>query len=88
MTIDMIDMVGPSNYWRSMDSAPLDGTSILLYNGWQYQVCHYGFSSLWDIPPKEWIYGECEGEYNSYPYFNHPTHWMPLPAPPIVVEGP
>lgn len=53
--------------WRSMESAPKDGTTVLLANG--IHVC----SGWYDATGAQWVasYGR-----------TFPTHWMPLPSPP------
>ncbi|WP_424441089.1 DUF551 domain-containing protein [Parvibaculum sp.] len=58
--------------WQPIETAPKDGTKILLTgphdaNGRYMEVCGY-----WkDRFPVTWMDGHGE-----------PTHWMPLPAPP------
>jgi hypothetical protein len=59
--------------WRPIETAPKDGTAILLGH-----ECA-AFSGWWD-DEYEWVDGETSmfGDLTSY----EPTHWMPLPQPP------
>lgn len=55
--------------WRPIESAPKDGSSVLLF------VPSYQCVGSWlnTIEGGEWCSGEWDVE---------PTHWMPLPSPP------
>jgi hypothetical protein len=70
--------------WRDISTAPKDGTSVLLFSSGEMVVARwdadYGFvdpegafvaplSDGWDRAVKD--------------HYSDPTHWMPLPAPPI-----
>lgn len=62
-----------SSWWRPIESAPRDGTTVLL------------FAPGWDTPKTGWTYADdpwqdCPFSSNRDDYV--PTHWMPLPAPP------
>ena len=66
--------------WRDIDSAPRDGSSILLAG-------QYLASGKWEIETGQYLAYRrawpCVGE-------DQPTHWMPLPPPPnnaTVAEG-
>ena len=75
--------------WQPIETAPKDGTWVLLtggviFYGWdgddfpdcvvgQYVSDQYVSEDKWQFA---WYDGGCYGEYE------HPTHWMPLPAPP------
>lgn len=74
--------------WQPIDTAPKDGTVILLAGG------TWGDDELADAPrvmAARWYktnrgnycWNACEAEagYSIFPYKN-PTHWMPLPEPP------
>jgi hypothetical protein len=56
-----------NNGWRPIDTAPKDGTNILLHNGTLAGV------------------GCCELPYDHWmgTWVHHPTHWQPLPKPPV-----
>lgn len=74
--------------WVSIDSAPKDGTPILVWDGYNQTVARWGHDDLWDNEPKMWIYGECFGEYNVYNTIYSPSHWSPLPEAPSGSEVP
>lgn len=58
--------------WRSMDSAPKDGTMVLLWC--KYETPHE-VVGYFDTRIRLWLMGEdCDD--------TEPTHWMPLPAAP------
>lgn len=66
--------------WQTIDSAPRDGTDILITNGTDTEVCYW--RSYQRVEGGEW-----QGNYYDGYDFNYvhkkPTHWMKLPAPPI-----
>lgn len=74
--------------WKPIESAPKDGTRILLYatlRGSSLGGCDRGKNY------GEWIVlGAWEVEYGMWwdgsQCTVHPTHWMPLPAAPEVVR--
>lgn len=60
--------------WLSIESAPKDGSQILMTNRTQDMfIARYA-----GIKIDKWIYHD--GDYTCYVY--RPTHWQPLPAPP------
>ena len=74
--------------WRSIESAPKDGTSVLLFGDGEVSV------AFWEVKMGigEWRcigYGILGCEDNVGPYcvpdrllHPNPTHWMPLPDAP------
>lgn len=55
--------------WQPMETAPKDGTCVLGYDAVGYVVCAFCASMAgWLIEGTDTVV--------------HPTHWMPLPAPP------
>lgn len=68
--------------WQPIETAPKDGSAVLLCDGCAMMVASWGHDSLFNHEPKKWVYGECEGNYNWRQSFESPTHWMPLPEPP------
>ena len=74
--------------WRDIESAPKDGTYILLagpsgYKGTplRVEVCRYDTEFR---PLQPWVDYAGDSFLDSGDY---PTHWMPLPAPPSREEG-
>lgn len=73
--------------WQPIETAPKDGTLILLFRPtalpwgkvapgkWNSQADHKRPSPFWDM----WL--RIGGTYESRAW--EPTHWMPLPAPPV-----
>lgn len=65
--------------WQPIETAPRDGTTVLLY------------APGWDSPKTGWTYGK--DDWQDCPYSHKgsenylPTHWMPLPAAPAKQEG-
>jgi hypothetical protein len=77
--------------WKSIDSAPKDGTWLLLGGGSFFDekdgagVRKPAVARWVSIGPEYdyygWLIAEREGGYNNVTY-EHPTHWMPIPSPP------
>jgi hypothetical protein len=67
--------------WRPIETAPKDGTAILIwptkreFNQRNDNLISYVVR--WNDREQGWIEAEGE-EYDSF----SPTHWMPLPEPP------
>lgn len=72
-----------NNGWRTIESAPRDGTLVLLagINGFS-NLRGYGHW-LEEDPSAEWSgpgwWGACSGRYGE---LGPPTHWQPMPEPP------
>ena len=71
--------------WQPIETAPKDGTSVIVYNG------KYVTEACWlDQPDDDGHTGWCESGFCFggilYDLHNEmdddPTHWMPLPKPP------
>lgn len=60
--------------WRDISTAPKDGTEVLVCLG---EITCVATWNLWD--------GE-EAWRDHYGFHFSPTHWMPLPAPPITEQ--
>lgn len=61
----------PVREWQSIDSAPKDGTLVLVANA--ERIIRI---ALWQETWREWH--AIPGKYS----FAAPTHWMALPSPP------
>lgn len=59
--------------WRTMDSAPRDGTPFII---WCEQT------GLQNNKSRHLITKVKDGLYEGLMFFDEPTHWRPLPAPP------
>ena len=70
--------------WRPIETAPMDGTEILLAVGQRaIEIGHWipGIPSEWDRRIMRWNLGR-EGHWSTWN--GEPTHWMPLPVSPHV----
>ena len=59
------------NEWQPMETAPKDGTEILLCSMFDMAVCYWRDDNVM----QEWTWG-CGNVYSN------PRYWMPLPEPP------
>ena len=68
--------------WRSMESAPKDGTAVLLSNAGGSWIARYEpvYPSGYR-PENPWFSLMLNRDYMKRNYAP-PTHWMPLPLPP------
>jgi len=74
----------PRGGWRDIESAPRDGTAVLVYEpaeksmavGWWED--HY----VW-VSPGAWITDYARSDTPVW----RPTHWQPLPSPPETENG-
>jgi len=71
----------PVCQWREIATAPKDGRMILLFPSrcWTDDADH-GEVGYWDEDFQEW--GGCGSRAEDY---TGPSHWMPLPAPPVAL---
>lgn len=60
--------------WQPIETAPKDGTDILLYEDFEPDVCRGSFLG------GEWCRNSCK------PFWREPTHWMPIKPPAIVLR--
>jgi hypothetical protein len=72
--------------WRDISTAPRDGTEILVWSAMNAGKC---FLAVWDDnrfarkPRPYWSFCK-ERLYGTWTVRkNQPTHWMPLPEPPV-----
>jgi len=64
--------------WQPIETAPKDGTNILVYTAYGQCEVYWGDCG-WE--QKACIFVEDDGYWNAF-LCVLPTHWMPLPAPP------
>lgn len=73
--------------WKTIDSAPKDGTVVLLFcpKSWDSEGVRVGW---WCTSPAEhnfddsgW-YDDESASHDVSDLYGEPTHWMPLPEPP------
>ena len=76
--------------WLPIESAPKDGTEVLLYGIWAGEIHGESKSPVIDIG--SWAGGSSDYAGNdwwqlstgdAYACWMRPTHWMPLPPPPV-----
>jgi hypothetical protein len=73
--------------WRTMETAPKDGTQILICGGtFTNDLC---FGGPFEFRGPTIVYwcdggwcGDNAGAHDSY-CWHTPTHWIPLPEPPV-----
>ena len=71
-----------TNGWRPIETAPKDGTSILIYGVWQGEISKN--PQYWDIFKAVHSFGEwlvCDCDIYGATVLK-PTHWQPLPKTP------
>lgn len=69
----------PAMGWRTIDSAPKDGTPFLARSGNWLTV------GSWNKHRNGWCVSS--PSYDAYPPDEQPTHWQPLPTPPQPEQG-
>ena len=63
-----------ASHWRSIDTAPNDGTPVLLgFPGNLHAMAGHFEMEYW---------GELNSDFEFVPFSVRPTHWMHLPEPP------
>ena len=76
--------------WMPIESAPRDGTRVIVANKHGVTTAYWGDAQVWDVPWNDatqnlhWVRWECEDYFYSEHLLDElePTHWMPLPPPP------
>jgi hypothetical protein len=74
--------------WREIDTAPKDGTWILVYGEGtddedkkrKIAVAQYAHTPICHENERRWQFAWYDGGY--FGEFLNPTHWMPLPSEP------
>jgi hypothetical protein len=70
------------NNWQPIETAPKDGTRIIVTNGDEMEICSWGQINPVDSPDYiGWIYGDSD-DYSVRAYMESPTHWMNAPKLP------
>lgn len=83
--------------WRQIESAPKDGTRVILFGAFGvspgYWDANFNGEMAYnaDIDDYESIGAWTNGQVENWGYeheqqLNEPTHWIPLPAPPTLMD--
>jgi hypothetical protein len=81
--------------WMPIETAPKDGTDILLYGTWAGEI--HGIAEAPTMDIGHWAGGKSDYQGDewwslatgdAYACWMRPTHWMPLPAAPVNGIGP
>ena len=77
--IGMIEEKTEVPNWRPIETAPKDGTPVLLgFPGYLHAMHgHY----------EDGIWGQLDSDFGFEHLPTQPTHWMPLPAPPALAAA-
>lgn len=82
----------PVEPWQDITTAPKDGTAILVgwWDGWKHWQCTV---VTWENPycygdRKDWNLVSTGSQAEDCVLEEEPTHWQPLPEPPIKEEQP
>jgi hypothetical protein len=70
---------GEAEGWRDIESAPKDGTNILLAHALAV------FDGYWDVYANGWVDDVTDLYEDKITY--QPTHWRPLPEPPTMLSA-
>lgn len=71
--------------WQPIETAPKDGESVLLYfpDGAPWNEGNIGIGFWAGDGSDNWYASECDSHNMTADGQRNPTHWMPLPVPPI-----
>ncbi len=56
--------------WQLIETAPLDGTDVLVYDGYDIWKAYYEVDRGWIESSFDWC--------NEQDLFHKPTHWLPI----------
>lgn len=80
--------------WKPIETAPKDGTIILISRpnreamAAYWSQCPRAFAGTFSDANYPWVFlDETNGTNAMMDGAHGPTHWMPLPAPPVQQEG-
>jgi hypothetical protein len=72
--------------WQPMSTAPKDGTPFLAW--WPYWCMRRPVVAQYDGATGAWDSDACLSPVHTETYpERQPTHWMPLPEPPLATQG-
>jgi len=72
--------------WQPIETAPKDGTCILIFDGKEVHEANWGRSWLESVD--NWAAPFSDQDEQGGRYEFTPTHWMPMPGPPsILITG-
>ena len=86
--LEQLEELQKESQWQPIETAPRDGTEIIITNGCDTCTGKYYPSVVQNYAPffAQSVDGELRNEGFDYKvepvYFYEPTHWMPLPQPP------
>ena len=82
--VEAAEMLRQKSEWQPIETAPKDGSSILVaLKGGEVREAEW-FVRWYNDPSKPgWMPANMDEEYGHYV---EPTHWMPLPKPPQTVD--
>ena len=66
--------------WQPIETAPKDGTDVLVWDGEVRTLSHWGKSA--HVPLYGWLALVFADPCDLNLLRDQPTHWMPLPEPP------
>ena len=75
-------MIIKMNNWQPIETAPKDGRLILAYGLWEGEVNGVGEMQIAVVKANN-VYYPIVGADVYAAWLSEPTHWMPLPEPPI-----
>ena len=68
--------------WKPIETAPKDGTLVLVWDS-----TDYAYTAYYSRSRRTWV-NEQRSDLPEYgPKYWHPTHWMPIPPPPTVNQS-
>ena len=67
--------------WRPIESAPKDGTSILLWAMTHIDGVGCQLVAWWNRTDENWTF---HVDFEEVLFAHSPRYWMPLPAPPMI----